>query len=195
MRIAARSGLADLPWEFHVINSRERNAFVLPGGKVFVFTGILPVMANDAGMAAVLGHEIGHMVARHVAEKISISVVIGIVQLTLKLLLGVGVDQIAGTVFQLMLDLPYSRKAYVCVGRDRGRGRRRPKRMRVQADMGPLATSQQSGRAHSARWKQITSGKFEPPPPRGGEQRCWKLTVAATRGRAHETCMVGPGSC
>ena len=68
MRIAARSGLADLPWEFHVINSRERNAFVLPGGKVFVFTGILPVMANDAGMAAVLGHEIGHMVARHVAE-------------------------------------------------------------------------------------------------------------------------------
>ena len=49
---------ADLNWQFHVIASDEKNAFVLPGGKVFVFTGILPVTQNEDGLAAVLGHEV-----------------------------------------------------------------------------------------------------------------------------------------
>lgn len=47
-----------LKWEFYVIESPERNAFVLPGGKVFVFTGILPITENRSGLAAVLGHEV-----------------------------------------------------------------------------------------------------------------------------------------
>jgi predicted Zn-dependent protease len=47
-----------LNWEFHVIESKEKNAFVLPGGKVFVFTGILPIVKNEDGLAAVLGHEV-----------------------------------------------------------------------------------------------------------------------------------------
>jgi metalloendopeptidase OMA1, mitochondrial len=45
-------------WEVHVIVSPTANAFVIPGGKIFVFTGILPVVDNEDGMAAVLGHEI-----------------------------------------------------------------------------------------------------------------------------------------
>lgn len=51
-------------FEAQVIHSEEVNAFVLPGGKVCIFTGILSVMENECGLAAVLGHEIGHVVAR-----------------------------------------------------------------------------------------------------------------------------------
>ncbi|CAG8506669.1 2635_t:CDS:2 [Cetraspora pellucida] len=52
------SGMEDLKWEVHVIDSPEKNAFVLPGGKIFVFTGILPIVENQHGLAAVLGHEV-----------------------------------------------------------------------------------------------------------------------------------------
>ncbi|CAG8454870.1 6435_t:CDS:2 [Racocetra fulgida] len=52
------SGMEDLKWEVHVIESPEKNAFVLPGGKIFVFTGILPIVENQHGLAAVLGHEV-----------------------------------------------------------------------------------------------------------------------------------------
>lgn len=41
-------------------DKKTKNAFVLPGGKIFVFTGILPVSANDDGLATVLGHEVAH---------------------------------------------------------------------------------------------------------------------------------------
>jgi len=61
----------DLPWEFKLINSESVNAFALPGGKVGVYTGILPVLSNEAGLASVLGHEVGHVVARHSAERIT----------------------------------------------------------------------------------------------------------------------------
>ncbi len=61
----------NLDWEFKLIESDTVNAFCLPGGKVAVYEGILPVMKNEAGMAAVLGHEAGHAVARHGAERIS----------------------------------------------------------------------------------------------------------------------------
>jgi len=69
-RLIPNSGLpADFDWKVHVIDSEETNAFVIPGGKVFVFTGILPICGNDDGLAAVLSHEVGHTVARHIAEK------------------------------------------------------------------------------------------------------------------------------
>jgi metalloendopeptidase OMA1, mitochondrial len=67
----AVSGLTHLKWEVHLIDSPQRNAFVLPGGKVFVFTGLLPIVKDENGLAAVLGHEIAHQVARHAAEKMS----------------------------------------------------------------------------------------------------------------------------
>jgi hypothetical protein len=60
-------GLSEMTWEVHVIDSPEQNAFVVPGGKVFVFTGILPHCKNEDGIAAVLGHEIAHVVAHHTA--------------------------------------------------------------------------------------------------------------------------------
>ncbi|KAI9827924.1 MAG: hypothetical protein M1819_006867 [Sarea resinae] len=71
-RLIPASGLGDQKWEVHVIDAPdEMNAFVIPGGKVFVFSGILPLCQGDDGLAAVLGHEIAHNVAHHVAEKVS----------------------------------------------------------------------------------------------------------------------------
>src|SRR5574337_2139535 len=55
-RIAAATGRTHLPWEFVVIEDRQANAFALPGGKVAVYTGILPITRDEAGLAAVLGH-------------------------------------------------------------------------------------------------------------------------------------------
>lgn len=68
-RIIEQTDLQGLHWEFLVIQSDEMNAFVLPGGKVCVFTGILSVTQDEYGLATVLGHEVGHVVARHGAEK------------------------------------------------------------------------------------------------------------------------------
>jgi metalloendopeptidase OMA1, mitochondrial len=68
-RIAAVAGLPDTQWEYLVIqDDKQVNAFALPGGKVAVYTGILPVTKDENGLAAVLGHEIGHVVARHGGE-------------------------------------------------------------------------------------------------------------------------------
>ncbi|HLH55233.1 MAG TPA: M48 family metallopeptidase [Verrucomicrobiae bacterium] len=72
-RIAAVAG-KDLPnaqWEFVVFESKEANAFCLPGGKVGVYTGILPITQTEAGLATVLGHEIGHAVAHHGASRMT----------------------------------------------------------------------------------------------------------------------------
>jgi predicted Zn-dependent protease len=71
-RIASATGRLNLPWEFRVIDdSRQVNAFALPGGKVAVYTGLLRVTRDDAGLAAVLGHEIAHVIARHGGERVS----------------------------------------------------------------------------------------------------------------------------
>lgn len=64
---ATSEGLEGVDWEVHVIDSPEQNAFVIPGGKVFVFTGILPLCKDEDGIAAVLGHELAHVVAHHTA--------------------------------------------------------------------------------------------------------------------------------
>jgi predicted Zn-dependent protease len=71
-------GVADTPqykWDFKVLNDDEQiNAFALPGGKVGVYTGILPVAANDAGLATVMAHEVAHVAARHGGERVSTDV-------------------------------------------------------------------------------------------------------------------------
>ena len=57
-------------WRVTLLRKNEANAYCLPGGKIVVFTGILPVTENDAGLATVLGHEVAHATAEHVAERI-----------------------------------------------------------------------------------------------------------------------------
>jgi predicted Zn-dependent protease len=58
-------------WEFNLIRSKEANAFALPGGKVAVYTGLLPIAQNEDGLATVMGHEIAHAIARHGAERMT----------------------------------------------------------------------------------------------------------------------------
>jgi predicted Zn-dependent protease len=70
-RIAEATGRTDFQWEFKLIEDPKVNAFCLPGGKVAVYTGMLPVTRDDAGLAAVLGHEVAHAVARHGGERMS----------------------------------------------------------------------------------------------------------------------------
>jgi len=69
-RIAAATARNDYQWEFKVLEDTQANAFCLPGGKVAVYTGILPLTRNDAGLATVLGHEVAHATAEHSAERI-----------------------------------------------------------------------------------------------------------------------------
>ena len=70
-RIAEATGRTDYQWEFNLIEDKQVNAFCLPGGKVAVYTGILPITRDDAGLAAVLGHEVSHAIARHGGERVS----------------------------------------------------------------------------------------------------------------------------
>jgi metalloendopeptidase OMA1, mitochondrial len=60
----------DFVWKVTLIRKQDANAYCLPGGKIVVFTGILPLTQNDAGLATVLGHEVAHATAEHAAERI-----------------------------------------------------------------------------------------------------------------------------
>lgn len=65
---------ADMPnaqWEFVVFESKEANAFCLPGGKIGVYSGILPITKDEAGLATVIGHEVAHAAAHHGGERMS----------------------------------------------------------------------------------------------------------------------------
>lgn len=63
--------IKDYKWEVNVVESKEMNAWCMPGGKIVVYTGILPVTQTDAGLATVMGHEIAHAIAGHSAERMS----------------------------------------------------------------------------------------------------------------------------
>jgi predicted Zn-dependent protease len=65
------SRLQGYAWEFTLVESKEVNAWCMPGGKVVVYTGILPVAKDDAGLAVVMGHEIAHAIAEHGNERMS----------------------------------------------------------------------------------------------------------------------------
>jgi predicted Zn-dependent protease len=66
-----QSHLADYQWEFNLVEDPQVNAWCMPGGKVVVYTGILPITRDDAGLAVVLGHEIAHAIAEHGNERMS----------------------------------------------------------------------------------------------------------------------------
>jgi predicted Zn-dependent protease len=65
------SELKDYKWEFNLVDNKEVNAWCMPGGKVVVYTGLLPVTRDEASLAIVLGHEITHAVAGHSRERMS----------------------------------------------------------------------------------------------------------------------------
>src|SRR3569832_167124 len=71
-RLAQAADKPDYKWEFSLIDDPKTvNAWCLPGGKVAVYSGILPVTRDENGLAVVLGHEISHALARHGAERMS----------------------------------------------------------------------------------------------------------------------------
>jgi predicted Zn-dependent protease len=71
-RIARNSHLKNIPYHFQVIESDEINAFALPGGYIYVYSGLIEAAETEAQLASVLAHEIGHVAARHATERISL---------------------------------------------------------------------------------------------------------------------------
>ncbi len=115
-RIAAAANRPDYRWEFLVLEGKEANAFCLPGGKVGIFTGILKYTQNDAGLAAVISHEVAHALARHAGERQSQSMLAQVGGMGLGMALG-GAGSAAGQAImqgyglgtKLGILLPYSR--------------------------------------------------------------------------------------
>lgn len=67
----AADRVKDFQWEFNVVNDAQVNAWCMPGGKVVVYTGLLPITQDEASLALVMGHEIAHAIARHGNERMS----------------------------------------------------------------------------------------------------------------------------
>ena len=109
-RIAAAANQPDYHWEFVVIDDPKTvNAFCLPGGRIAVYTGILPLTKDETGLAVVLGHETAHALAHHGAERISSQT---LMQLPLEVLLqgkSEEAQQLASAAFGIGVALPFSR--------------------------------------------------------------------------------------
>lgn len=60
-------------WEYKLVESKEVNAWCMPGGKIVVYSGILPITKDEAGLATVMGHEVSHALANHGAQRMSAS--------------------------------------------------------------------------------------------------------------------------
>ena len=63
--------LKDYQWEYNLVNDKTVNAWCMPGGKIVVYTGILPIAKNEAGLAAIMGHEVAHALANHGQQRMS----------------------------------------------------------------------------------------------------------------------------
>ena len=63
--------LKDYQWEYKLVNSKDVNAWCMPGGKIVVYSGILPITKDEAGLATVLGHEVSHALANHGQQRMS----------------------------------------------------------------------------------------------------------------------------
>ena len=108
---------AGYKWEFNLIQDPNVNAFAMPGGKVVVYTGILPVTQNEAGLATVLGHEIAHVFADHGGERLSQSLLTQMGEVGLEAALAKQPEQTKslftsayGLGTQVGILLPFSRK-------------------------------------------------------------------------------------
>lgn len=116
-RIAAAADKPEYKWEFAVIEDKSVNAFALPGGKVAFYTGIMPICRDEAGIAAVMGHEVAHVLARHGSERMSQQQALSIGGVALMAAISgtspvvrEGVMQAYGLGSQVGVLLPYSRK-------------------------------------------------------------------------------------
>jgi len=76
--ISAAAARPDFEWEFHLFASKQANAFCLPDGKIAVYEGLFKHLANDAELAAVVGHEVAHAIARHGGERMTQALVINL---------------------------------------------------------------------------------------------------------------------
>lgn len=65
------SELAGYKWEYNLVSSPDVNAWCMPGGKIVVYTGLLPISQNEAALAVVMGHEVAHAIAKHGNERMS----------------------------------------------------------------------------------------------------------------------------
>jgi len=109
-RLVSVSDRNSIPYEFHVVDMPELNAFALPGGYIYITRGLLAELDNEAQLASVLGHEIGHVCARHSASQLSEQ--LGYQLLTLAALAAPGTREMAPvttTLFQ-SITLGYSRE-------------------------------------------------------------------------------------
>ena len=93
-------------WEFNLVQDQQVNAFCMPGGKIVVYEGLLPVTRDETSLAIVLGHEIAHAVAKHSAEQMSTAIKQQYGAQALGVLMAgagasSGLQQVAGTVFGL----------------------------------------------------------------------------------------------
>lgn len=117
-RIAAVAKKPGYSWEFTVIDApKTANAFALPGGKVAVYTGILPYTQTEDGLAFVLAHEVAHVLARHGGERMSQQLLLQLGQQGLNIAIAsrspVAVDAINqgyGIATALGISLPFSRE-------------------------------------------------------------------------------------
>lgn len=112
-RIAAAAQKPEYKWEFVVIDDpKTMNAFCLPGGRVAVYTGILPVTANETGLAVVMAHEVAHALARHGAERMSQQQLVGLgeqVAVSAGLIKSAGMLQMVELAYGVGVGLPHGR--------------------------------------------------------------------------------------
>lgn len=92
-------------WEFNLVQDNSANAFCMPGGKIVVYEGLLPITQSEAALAIVLGHEIAHAVAKHSAEQMSTQVK---QQLGAKVLSGILGATGAGTTTSILSQTAFS---------------------------------------------------------------------------------------
>ncbi len=111
-RIVAVTDDPGYEWEVRLLDDPKTvNAFCLPGGKMAVYTGILPVTKTEAGLAAVMGHEIGHAVARHGTERMSNEMLTGtLIGFTLQSAGASEYQELALAGKEVLLSLPWGRK-------------------------------------------------------------------------------------
>lgn len=110
-RIAAAADKPDWDWQFTVIDDPKTvNAFCLPGGKIAVYTGILPLTQDDTGLAVVMGHEVAHALAHHGAERMSDQQLMTLPLAVLMQGKSAGAQQAIQAAFGIGVALPFGRK-------------------------------------------------------------------------------------